>query len=152
MKRCASGTPSDRALSPQTSRVCAWGSWGSVSKAKTPCVSWKSEGAAAITVFERRSFDELQDEQATLVDDRIGLLPDTPEALAALHLDALFVSQGILDNHPLVASAHTQGLPISATMRLFLRRCPVPVIGITGSAGKTTYHHPWFIGSCRQRA
>ncbi len=98
----------------------------------------KSEGAAAITVFERRAFDELQDEQATLADDQIGLLPDTPEALAAQHLDALFVSQGILDSHPLVASAHTQGLPISATMRLFLQRCPAPVIGITGSAGKTT--------------
>lgn len=98
----------------------------------------KSEGAAAITVFERRSLDELQDEQARLVDSQIGLLPDTPEALAAQHLDALFVSQGILDSHPLVASAHTQGLPISATMRLFLQRCPTPVIGITGSAGKTT--------------
>ena len=98
----------------------------------------KSEGAAAITVFDRRSFDELQNEQATLADDQIGLLPDTPEALDTQHLDALVVSQGILDSHPLVASAHTQGLPISATMRLFLQRCPTPVIGITGSAGKTT--------------
>ncbi|MXX50940.1 MAG: UDP-N-acetylmuramoyl-L-alanine--D-glutamate ligase [Chloroflexi bacterium] len=39
---------------------------------------------------------------------------------------------------PLLDEAREQGIPFSNDAQLFLERCPVPVIGITGSAGKTT--------------
>ena len=96
------------------------------------------EGAGTIVVFDRRSPGELADARAALAGVDLELRADAPAALDAAGVEALIVSQGILDAHPLVAAAHAQGLPISATTRLFLQRCPAPVIGISGSAGKTT--------------
>ena len=40
--------------------------------------------------------------------------------------------------HPLVDRARPRGVPITSELELFLERCPVPMIGVTGSNGKST--------------
>jgi len=55
-----------------------------------------------------------------------------------LQADAVFVSQSVPLNIPPLAAARERGIPISSMMRLFLHCCPGPVVGITGSSGKTT--------------
>ncbi|MCH8160715.1 MAG: UDP-N-acetylmuramoyl-L-alanine--D-glutamate ligase [Chloroflexi bacterium] len=52
--------------------------------------------------------------------------------------DILFVSQGVPLTLPSVEAAREQGVEISSMTKLFLKLCPGPVIGITGSSGKTT--------------
>ena len=55
-----------------------------------------------------------------------------------LDADVLFVSPGVPPEIPLLVEARRRGLPISSATALFFERCPAPIVGITGSSGKTT--------------
>ena len=48
------------------------------------------------------------------------------------------VSGGVPLDLPILQLARKRGIPFSNDAQLFLERCPAPIIGITGSAGKTT--------------
>ena len=53
-------------------------------------------------------------------------------------LDLLCLSGGVSPAIPIVQTAVARGIPLSNDGQLTLRHCPAPIIGITGSAGKTT--------------
>ncbi len=52
--------------------------------------------------------------------------------------DLVCLSGGVPPDLPLVVAARERGIPLVNDAQLFLERCPAAVIGITGSAGKTT--------------
>lgn len=52
--------------------------------------------------------------------------------------DLLFLSGGVAPDAPIAVEARERGIPLTNDAQLFLERCPARVIGITGSAGKTT--------------
>lgn len=52
--------------------------------------------------------------------------------------DLLCLSGGVPTSLPIVAEARRKTIPISNDSQIFLEATPCPVIGITGSAGKTT--------------
>lgn len=58
-----------------------------------------------------------------------------PQIYAA---DVVFLSPGVPTDSAVVAEARRRGLALSSETRLFSRLCAAPVIGITGSSGKTT--------------
>ncbi|TFH36023.1 MAG: UDP-N-acetylmuramoyl-L-alanine--D-glutamate ligase [Anaerolineales bacterium] len=51
---------------------------------------------------------------------------------------ALFLSGAVPADLPIALEARARGIPLLNDAQLFLERCPAAVIGITGSAGKTT--------------
>ena len=52
--------------------------------------------------------------------------------------DLICVSGGVPLDLPILQMALRYGVPLSNDAQLFMERCPAPVVGITGSAGKTT--------------
>ena len=52
--------------------------------------------------------------------------------------DLVVRNPGVPRSSPLLALARANGLPVEMEMSLFFRACPAPIIGVTGTKGKTT--------------
>ncbi|MGB9428979.1 MAG: UDP-N-acetylmuramoyl-L-alanine--D-glutamate ligase [Gammaproteobacteria bacterium] len=57
---------------------------------------------------------------------------------ALAHSDQVVLSPGVAVSAPFVARARALGLPVFGDIELFARRAHAPVIGVTGSNGKST--------------
>ncbi|MFP3896293.1 MAG: UDP-N-acetylmuramoyl-L-alanine--D-glutamate ligase [Anaerolineales bacterium] len=91
---------------------------------------------ARVTLSDTKSAGDLQEELAALegIDLNLALGGEPPD----LDVDVLFVSPGVPPSAPVVQRARERGVPISSEPRLFTQLCRAPVVGITGSNGKTT--------------
>ncbi|MBP8949125.1 MAG: UDP-N-acetylmuramoyl-L-alanine--D-glutamate ligase [Candidatus Promineofilum sp.] len=96
---------------------------------------------AFVTLSDLRPPAALADAQAALADlpaDRLRfVLGEHPTTLLD-DCDLLAISGGVSIDSPLVVEAQRRGIPLTNDSLEFARRAPAPLIGITGSAGKTT--------------
>jgi UDP-N-acetylmuramoylalanine--D-glutamate ligase len=93
---------------------------------------------AQVTATDLKDSAALQkvlDELADLSPVRYVLGDHPPEVLDC---DVLFVSPGVPLDAPILVEARRRGVTLSSEARLFCRLCPAPVLGVTGSSGKTT--------------
>lgn len=92
---------------------------------------------AHVIVTDRKPAEELipfvQTLQRWPVEYALGGHPEW-----VLNSEMLFVSPGIPPDIPLLARAREMGISLSSETELFFSLCPAPIIGITGSSGKTT--------------
>ncbi|MCY3569791.1 MAG: UDP-N-acetylmuramoyl-L-alanine--D-glutamate ligase [Chloroflexi bacterium] len=100
---------------------------------KVAVVGLGIEGRDAVTFLEREGSEivrvDRNPEQADRDQDDLTILDE---------VDGIIASQGVHYQQPLLAEADRRGVPVYGPTQIFLERCPAPVIGITGSAGKTT--------------
>ncbi len=93
---------------------------------------------AQVTISDLRPAERLQDSLAELSDLPVRyVLGEHPMRLLD-EADVVAISGGVPADAPLVQAARERGLPITNDAQEFIRRAPTAVIGITGSAGKTT--------------
>jgi len=96
------------------------------------------QAGAEVTVSDRQDEEALTDRLAELADLPIRyVLGEHPLSLLN-RADLLCLSGGVPVGIPIVVEAQRRSIPLSNDAQLFLERCPAPVIGITGSSGKTT--------------
>ncbi len=97
-----------------------------------------AEQGAAVTVSDLRSAAQLADALASLTDLSITyVLGEHPDSLLD-GVDVIAISGSVPADAPFIMKARAQGIAITNDSQEFLRRCPTPAIGITGSAGKST--------------
>jgi UDP-N-acetylmuramoylalanine--D-glutamate ligase len=104
----------------------------------TALARFLAERGARVTVTDVKPAEALADGMEALAGLPVTLaLGGHPVSLLNGN-DILFVSPGVPLEIPFLAEARQRGLPLSSETRLFTRLCPAPIIGITGSSGKTT--------------
>jgi UDP-N-acetylmuramoylalanine--D-glutamate ligase len=104
----------------------------------TALAQWLCKVGARVTVSDLRHHDQLVE----FLDELDGLdityvLGEHPEWMLD-GADLLCLSGGVPVDAPIVRKAQGRGIRLSNDAQLFMERCPCHVIGITGSAGKTT--------------
>lgn len=93
---------------------------------------------AAVTITDAKPADRLAAELALLGELPVRLALGGHRFDDFLAADVIYVSPGVPLDVPELLAARRAGRTLSSETALFFRLCAAPIVGITGSAGKTT--------------
>src|SRR5512143_1845991 len=99
---------------------------------------WLTAQGARVTVSDMKPADQLESEIAALRDLPIHYALGGHPIDLLNDCDVLCLSGGVPIDLPIVLEAKARRIPLTNDAQLFVERCPAPIAGITGSAGKTT--------------
>lgn len=97
---------------------------------------WLPKVGATVVVNDKRTEEELNINKRDYPNVRFVLGEHPDNVINGIAM--ICVSGGVPLDMPLLELARQRKIPITNDAQLFMERCPAPVIGITGSAGKTT--------------
>ncbi len=104
----------------------------------TALARYLSKKGARVTLTDQKEWEEMEEVREELADiDVEWVLGGHPITLLD-DADVLALSGGVPLTIPLVEKAQRRGIPLTNDSQIFLEDVPCPVIGVTGSAGKTT--------------
>jgi len=96
------------------------------------------EQGAEVRVTDLRSADQLAASLADLDGLPIGWTLGEHREEDIAWADIVVRNPAVPATSPWLALAREQGKPVEMEMTLFFRACPAPIIGVTGTKGKTT--------------
>lgn len=90
-----------------------------------------------VTVYDKKSPEELGEPARELAAMGVAFVTGE-DYLQRLRGDVIFRTPGMYFNHPRLRELMKAGCAVTSELELFMQCCPCPVIGVTGSDGKTT--------------
>ncbi len=93
---------------------------------------------AKVTLTDARSDSELTDAKQSLANTQVHTHFGAHPLELLEGIDLVCVSGGVPLDIPIIKEARKRRIKLSNDSQIFLENCPCTVIGITGSAGKTT--------------
>lgn len=100
---------------------------------------YAAQNGASVTVTDSKPRESLVSRLAELDSLPITYHLGQPLADDDVHdADLVFVSQSVPLTLPPLAAARDRGQDLTSMARFFMELCPGPIVGITGSSGKTT--------------
>ncbi len=99
---------------------------------------WLASRGASVVVTDMAGADQLTESLAQLkgVNAEFHLGGHDPADLD--NCDLLVVNPAVPDDAPFLQAARRMGVALTTEINLFCQRCPAPIVGITGSVGKST--------------
>ena len=102
-----------------------------------PLIEALARAGVAVTACDKKSREDLGEYGNRL--EAMGVrLHLGPDYLKGLRQDIIFRTPGMRPDVPELLEAAAHGSEITSEMEVFFRVCPCPIIGVTGSDGKTT--------------
>lgn len=103
----------------------------------TPLIEWLIERGAFVTARDQKTRDRLEPLASRLESKGVRIV--CGEAyLDGITDEVIFRTPGIRYDKPQLRTAVARGARLTSEMEFFFELCPCPIVGITGSDGKTT--------------
>ena len=93
---------------------------------------------ALVTVNDYKSFEDNTEAQELLEDGMRVVTGGHPVELLDEDFEFVVKNPGIMYNNPIVAKAMEKGIPVLTEVQLAYEVAQCPIVGITGTNGKTT--------------
>jgi UDP-N-acetylmuramoylalanine--D-glutamate ligase len=93
---------------------------------------------ASVTVTDRKPREEVEEAIAQLSGVEAAYRLGGHDRANLDGVDVVYASPGVPPENELLQAAAARGIRLSSLVELFFALCPAPVVGITGSAGKST--------------
>jgi len=93
---------------------------------------------ASVVVSDQKSAAQLGEAIAQVGDGDVTLKLGGHQLSDLDGVDVVYASPGVPPEHALLQAARSKNIQLSSLVELFFALCPAPVLGITGSAGKST--------------
>ena len=107
-------------------------------RSNKPLVSMLLDAGAKVTVHDKNESLANEPDYAAYCERGAEFVLGENYLSSGLCADYIFRSPGFRPDLPEMTAAIEQGAILSSEMELFFELCPCPIIGITGSDGKTT--------------
>jgi UDP-N-acetylmuramoylalanine--D-glutamate ligase len=96
------------------------------------------KNGAFVSVTDTKNENQLRSEIEELRKLNIDFETGSHSLRAIEHKDYIVISPGVSSDIPILKEAKVRGLPLFSEIEVAFWLCPAPIVGITGSNGKTT--------------